>query len=211
MFPPSGRQALAVHGRLLDAEMLDWERRTFGCNPNLVLDRIARRPLNEAFALAYSSYYLYFAVPPLYFARAGRTRDLDRYALAVCTAQYACFLGFAALPLAGPIAALSSSFDPPRLAGYLAVPAQTWLMERADPPGTCFPSSHVAGAWAATLAAFPALPRPVAWTMTALTTALTASVVHCRYHYAVDAVAGLAVAHLAHRTARRYAGTARTS
>ncbi|MFI9202852.1 phosphatase PAP2 family protein [Streptomyces sp. NPDC053048] len=203
LFPASGRQALALYGRLLDNEMLVWERRAFGCHPNLACDKIAWRALNEALTVAYSSYYLYFAVPPFHLARTGRDRDLERYVLAICLAQYCCFLGFAVLPLAGPIAALRASFDPPRLTGYLAVPAQTWLMDRADPPGTCFPSSHVAGAWAATLTALPVLPRPAARTMAAVTTALTVSVVHCRYHYVVDAVAGLAIAALAHRAAPR--------
>ncbi|MFC9730836.1 phosphatase PAP2 family protein [Streptomyces roseolus] len=201
LFYPSGAQSLALHGRLLDAEMLAAERRVLRRPFNLLFDRVASRPLNEALTACYSSFYLYFLVPPVYLMAQDRDRDLERYVLAFCLAQYTCYLGFAALPLAGPVAALRDAFSTPQLRGYLLVPAQQWLMERADPPGTCFPSSHVAGAWAATFVARHALPRSAARALTALTCALTCSVVYCRYHYLVDALAGVAVAGLAYRGA----------
>ncbi|MFD5935358.1 phosphatase PAP2 family protein [Streptomyces sp. NPDC060333] len=201
LFHPSGAQSLALHGCLLDAEMLAAERRVLRQPFNLVLDTVASRPLNEALTACYSSFYLYFLVPPAYLTAQGRDRDLERYVLAFCLAQYTCYLGFAALPLAGPVTALQGAFCTPQLRGYLLTPAQQWLTEHADPPGTCFPSSHVAGAWAATLAARRAVPRSAARAMTALTCALTCSVVYCRYHYIVDALAGVLVAHLAYYAA----------
>ncbi|MEU4949824.1 phosphatase PAP2 family protein [Streptomyces lavendulae] len=198
LFYPSGAQSLALHGRLLDEEMLAAERRVLRRPFNLLLDSVASRPLNEALTACYSSFYLYFLVPPAYLMAQGRDRDLERYILAFCLAQYTCYLGFASLPLAGPVTALRGAFSTPQLSGYLLTSAQQWLMERADPPGTCFPSSHVAGAWAATLVARRAVPRSAARALTALTCALTCSVVYCRYHYVVDALAGVAVAHLAY-------------
>ncbi|MEV6683058.1 phosphatase PAP2 family protein [Streptomyces erythrochromogenes] len=201
LFYPSGAQSLALHGRLLDEEMLAAERRVLRRPFNLLLDSVVSRPLNEVLTACYSSFYLYFLVPPVYLMARDRDRDLERYVLAFCLAQYSCYLGFATLPLAGPVASLRDVFSTPHLRGYLVVPAQQWLMERADPPGTCFPSSHVAGAWAAGFAARHAVPRSAACALTALTCALTCSVVYCRYHYLVDALAGVAVARLAYRAA----------
>ncbi|WP_424887377.1 phosphatase PAP2 family protein [Streptomyces sp. XH2] len=130
-------------------------------------------------------------------------RGLDRYVLCLCLASYLCFLGFIALPLAGPIASLAGAFSPPQLHGYLAQPLQAWLMENADPPGTCFPSSHVAGAWAGALALRRSdVPGAAARVMTTAAAVVTVAVVYCRYHYVLDAVADTAVAALTVRLAK---------
>ncbi|MEV6594878.1 phosphatase PAP2 family protein [Streptomyces acidicola] len=198
LFSASGPQSLALHGRLLDDTMLAWEQHLFGAHPNLLLGDLASRPLTEALSLSYSSYYLYFVLPPAYFLAKGMHQALQRYVLALCLALYLCFLGFILLPLAGPITALAPAFTPHQLHGYLAQPLQAQLMASADPPGTCFPSSHVAGAWAAALSvrATP-VPPPAKRLLIAATALLTGSVVYCRYHYVLDAAAGMATAGLA--------------
>ncbi|MFF4218435.1 phosphatase PAP2 family protein [Streptomyces nondiastaticus] len=128
---------------------------------------------------------------------------MERYVLCLCLASCLCFLVFVALPLAGPITSLAGAFSPPQLHGYVAQPLQAWLMRNADPPGTCFPSSHVAGAWAGALALRTGdVPRAAARVMTAAAVVVTVAVVYCRYHYVLDAVAGTAVAALTVRLAR---------
>ncbi|WP_031081281.1 phosphatase PAP2 family protein [Streptomyces sp. NRRL S-1831] len=204
LFSASGPQSLALHGRLLDDTMLVWEQHLFGAHPNLLLGALASRPLTEALSLSYSSYYLYFVLPPAYFLAKGMHQALHRYVLGLCLAHYLCFLGFMLLPLAGPVAALAPAFTPDHLHGYLAQPLQAQLMASADPPGTCFPSSHVAGAWAAALSIRGAsVPRPAKRLMIAATALITVSVVYCRYHYVLDAAAGMATAALAVFLTRR--------
>lgn len=204
LFSVAGSQSLALHGRMLDEVMLTWEQQLFGAHPNVLLGAVASRPLNELLSLSYSSYYLYFVLPPAYFLAKGMHQALHRYVLALCLALYLCFLGFMLLPLAGPITALAPAFTPDHLHGYLAQPLQAQLMASADPPGTCFPSSHVAGAWAAALSVQAAsVPRPAKRGMIAATALLTVSVVYCRYHYVLDAAAGVATAGLALFLTRR--------
>ncbi|MGK5546178.1 phosphatase PAP2 family protein [Streptomyces sp. URMC 127] len=204
LFASAGAQAPALHGRLLDRTMLTWEEHLFGTHPNLLLDSVASRPLNEALSIGYSCYYLCFVLPPAYLILRGLDRALEHYVLCMCLASYLCFLGFIALPLAGPLTSLAGAFSPPHLHGYLAQPLQAWLMKNADPPGTCFPSSHVAGAWAAALALRTSgAPRAATRLMATTAAVVTVAVVYCRYHYALDAAAGAAVAGLAARTAVR--------
>ncbi|GHG91794.1 phosphatase PAP2 family protein [Streptomyces lanatus] len=198
LFSVAGSQSLALHGRMLDEVMLTWEQQLLGAYPNVLLGAVASRPLNELLSLSYSSYYLYFVLPPAYFIATRMHEASKRYILAMCVAIYLCCLGFMLLPLVGPIAALHGAFMPEHLQGYLAQPLQAQLMASADPPGTCFPSSHVAGAWAAALSVWAApVPRPAKRLMIAATVLLTVSVVYCRYHYVLDAAAGMATAALA--------------
>ncbi|MFC7241572.1 phosphatase PAP2 family protein [Catellatospora aurea] len=93
---------------------------------------------------------------------------------------------------------------------YVLAPAQQWLMAHADPVGTCFPSAHVAGAWAVVLAARRIWGRAVFLRLLLPTILLTVSVVYTRYHYTADAAAGLAVAlaadALVSRISRRVSG-----
>ena len=59
-----------------------------------------------------------------------------------------------------------------------------------DTPGGAFPSSHVAAAVVCVLMAARRYPL-LGWAFVPFCTSLIASTVYCRYHYAVDAVAGI--------------------
>jgi membrane-associated phospholipid phosphatase len=116
-----------------------------------------------------------------------------------------CYLGFCLLPINGPIWALREEFASGRLPGYVITPLQDYVMMRFDPEGTCFPSSHVAIAWAAALS----VRSSRRWILYAMTAGLTVSVVYTRYHYVSDAVLGLLVAVVACQVARRGSRTRR--
>lgn len=60
-------------------------------------------------------------------------------------------------------------------------------------PGAAFPSSHVVIAIATVFFAFRYL-RPIRWPHLAVVILLCLSTVYCRYHYAVDVVAGVLTA-----------------
>ncbi len=62
-----------------------------------------------------------------------------------------------------------------------------------EAPGAAFPSSHVAIAWCTVFFSFKYL-RGIRWIHAVLALLLTVSTVYCRYHYAVDVLAGLATA-----------------
>jgi hypothetical protein len=183
-----------IHGCWLDPEVIAWETRLFGGSPNLLLDKIVSKPLTEFFMLVYFSYYIYIFIPPVLFFARRRLQDLDRFVLGLVLAFIFCSLGFVLLPLQGPIFALVHEFRLPRLAGYFFTPLQGWLMSWGDPAGTCFPSSHVAVAWTCLLNFRRIFGRRVFWLIFPFTVCLTIAVVYNRYHYAVDALAGLVVA-----------------
>lgn len=72
----------------------------------------------------------------------------------------------------------------------------TWIMDRiiehGAVSGNCFPSAHVAGAWAIVLAlAARRRHRAAAWIGAVLAAGMTVACVYTRYHHFVDVVAGL--------------------
>ncbi|HEY2792498.1 MAG TPA: phosphatase PAP2 family protein [Micromonosporaceae bacterium] len=194
LYPAIGPYVLILRGHFLDGGMNAWEQRAFGGHPNLVLDRIASPPLTEVLYACYFGFYLFFLVPPLALFVRRRYADLERYVFTLMAALYVCYLGFLVVPLAGPGASLAGQFHPATLTGYVIVPVQKFIMANGDPAGACFPSAHVAGAWAAMLAIRRVFGRRVFWIVFPIAVGLTVAVVYTRYHYLSDALAGLVVA-----------------
>ena len=189
----AGRSALAIHGRYLDTEVNSFELSVFGDHPNLVLDRLATQPLTELMMAGYVLYYAFFLVPPLILLAQRRRHELERYVFTLTFVLYVCFVGFSLVPLVGPALSLSDSFETRELSGYLATGMQHFIASFGDPPGACWPSAHVAGAWAALLSIRQAFGTSALWATLPVTVCITIAVVYCRYHYASDALAGLVV------------------
>ena len=80
------RYVLVLRGHFVDAGMNAWEQRAFGGHPNLVIDRIASRPLTEALYACYFGFYLFFLIPPVYLFVKERYIDLERYVFALMAA-----------------------------------------------------------------------------------------------------------------------------
>jgi membrane-associated phospholipid phosphatase len=94
--------------------------------------------------------------------------------------------------------------DPPRIAfGGTDLPniftavrrLNLWLVGDYGIHSSVFPSAHVSSAFAATWALFAYLPerRRIGWGMLIYAVSVAVATVYGRYHYAADAVAGLAV------------------
>lgn len=195
---------LIFRGHFLDAGMNAWEARAFGGHPNIVIDQIASRPLTEFLYACYFGFYLFFVIPPVALFAARRYADLERYVSTLMAALYTCYLGFLFVPLLGPGYSLAGQFHPATLTGYVIVGVQKFIMATGDPAGACFPSAHVAGAWAATLAIRSIFGRRVYWTLFPFVVCLSVAVVYTRYHYASDALAGGTVALIAFALIRRW-------
>jgi membrane-associated phospholipid phosphatase len=139
---------------------------------------------------AYLSYYLIVSAPALYFAWRGDLESVRRFVLVVIATFVLCYLVFIFFPVAGPY------YEFPRPpAWFIDNPAARLAYEALSTGssyGAAFPSSHVAAAVAATLAAARASKR-LGLLLLIPTVLMTVGVVYCQMHYAVDALAGLAV------------------
>jgi membrane-associated phospholipid phosphatase len=178
---------VAVH----DPLVRQWELLLFGAQISRDWWQAApSRFWSTVFHSAYLSYYLIISAPALYFAWRGDLQAVRRFVLVVIATFVICYLAFMFFPVAGPY------YEFPRPAAWFTnnLPARLTYEALAGGSsyGAAFPSSHVAAALAASLAAWRA-SRRLGLILLVPTLLLTVGVVYCQMHYGVDALAGLAV------------------
>jgi membrane-associated phospholipid phosphatase len=140
--------------------------------------------------LAYFSYYPIVIFPPILLVLRGRPTDARAVVFAIMMAFVVCYMFFVLYPVAGPNYTFEHPTGPVR---------EVWsaklvygILAGGSAFGTAFPSSHVAASTAATVALWHAWKR-VGVGVTLPLLLLTVGTVYCQMHYAIDAIAGLAV------------------
>lgn len=174
-----------------DAVVQRWESFIFGTQISREWWQAAPSPFwSTIFHGAYLSYYLILSAPAIYLAWRGDLAGVRRFVLVVITTFVLCYLVFIFFPVAGPY------YQFPRPASWFIANLPARLAYEAlatgSSYGTAFPSSHVAAALAATVAAMQA-SRRLGLILLVPTLLLTVGVVYCQMHYGVDAIAGLVV------------------
>jgi membrane-associated phospholipid phosphatase len=178
-------------GPLYDGLVQRWELLVFGGQISREWWQSApSRFWSTTFHAAYLSYYLIISAPALYFAWRGDLPAVRRFVLVVITTFVLCYLAFIFFPVAGPY----YQFARPDRWFISNLPARLTYeaLATGSSYGAAFPSSHVAAAVAATLAAARS-SRRLGMVLLIPTMLMTVGVVYCQMHYGVDALAGLAV------------------
>jgi membrane-associated phospholipid phosphatase len=200
---------LLVSG-FLDPFFIRLEARVFGSQPSLAfMDALPYRPVSELLYAAYFSYYLMIVGVGLALYYRDR-RQFFHYLSVLSFVFYVCYLIYIATPVMGPRIFFRGIVDYRLPADIQPVVAPTFpaaieagvfyqIMARIyhtfEAPGGAFPSSHVAVAIGTLFFSFRYL-RPIRWLHLAAVILLCLSTVYCRYHYAVDVVAGALTAAL---------------
>jgi membrane-associated phospholipid phosphatase len=195
----------------LDPIVARWEQALFGCQPSvLFMQKLPWLAVSELFYASYFSYYIMIAgVGIALFLRSRQ--QFFHYVSVVSFLFYVCYLIYIFLPVIGSRAFFH------QVEGY-ALPAETqqlavtdaypeavqagvffrimrWVYRVFEAPGAALPSSHVAVALCTVFFSFRYLRR-IRYLHLAVALLLCLSTVYCRYHYVVDALAGLAAAAL---------------
>jgi len=183
----NGSGAASTH----DALIQHWEQLLFGMQPSRDWWRAAPAAFwSTLFHGAYLSFYPLVAISPLAFMLRHDERSLERSVLWGITTFLACYVVFILFPVAGPY------YEFPRPTGPFVQNPMARLvyaaLSRGSAYGAAFPSSHVAAAVVLTGSAY-AGSRRLGWALVLPTLLLTVGVVYCQMHYAIDAIAGLAV------------------
>lgn len=175
-----------------DLTVQAWEEALFGAQPSLDWIRSASWTwLSWPMHLAYLSYYFIVAGAPLGLLLLGRRREAAGAATLIMAAFYVCYSIFAFFPVAGPRYAFTLARN--AATANAAARLTQDLLNSASAWGTAFPSSHVAAAVTAGLAAWSGW-RPLGAVLVPLALLMTLGTVYGQFHYAVDALAGLLVA-----------------
>jgi membrane-associated phospholipid phosphatase len=210
---------------VFDHQVIRIEQWLFGFQPGLALmDRFPSAWVGEVFYLSYFSYYVMIAGVGLALFLRDRAQFFH-FVSVTSFVFYCCYLAYIFYPVIGPRVFYSE------IPGYVLpadlqalYPAVTFpeavqagvffqimgvLYDYFEPAGAAFPSSHVAVAIVTALFSTRYLPRirGLHWFMVVM---MSISTVYCRYHYAVDVLAGVLTALLLIPVAewlyRRYGG-----
>jgi membrane-associated phospholipid phosphatase len=185
--------ATIVYGdeRVFDPFVQGWDRALFGTDPaRTMAGTLPNVVVSEALHLAYLSYYLMIYGPPLVMYLRGDLASFRRTVLAFTIAATTCFAVFCVFPVEGPRYAWPAPAGVPD--GPLRALALA-LLEGGSSRGTAFPSSHLAIALAISLSSLRWSRRAGAL-LVGLSLLLGVGAVYGGFHYAVDMLAGGAVA-----------------
>jgi hypothetical protein len=185
---------LAASGgvRTYDPLVRNWEFQLFGEQLSRTWWQSARsRFWSTVLHASYFSYYVVVPAGPIWFLWRGDRRALDRAVLAIIATFIVCYLAFLFMPVAGPYYEFPR--PGPEMVDNWAARLVYGVLENGSSYGAAFPSSHVAATFAATGAAAIA-SRRLGLILGVPSVLLTIGVVYCQMHYAVDALAGIAVA-----------------
>ena len=175
----------------LTAAIPAWESALFGGQPSLYLsERLAFVPLSE---------YLHSATCPTRssFRRSPRTGTsaggaaFGELLLLLSTVLLGSYLFFILLPVDSPYY-LWPRLGPP-LSGHLFFDLVHEVSARGGARGGAFPSAHVSGAVVVSLVAWRH-QRRLAYLLVPITGGVMIATVYGRFHYALDAIAGAALA-----------------
>jgi membrane-associated phospholipid phosphatase len=178
-------------GRYFDSLIIHWEGILFGGQPSQVLAAVLPSLfLSEVLHAAYLSYYLIIFGPPLYLYLTGRREAFRAVVFGLMLVFILHYLFFIYFPVQGP-RYLFPAPDGVLATGFFYQLTHR-ILEAGSSQGAAFPSSHVGVAFAQAALAVRYLPR-LAPTLFVAATALSIGAIYGGFHYATDAVAGLAL------------------
>lgn len=192
----------------LDPFFIRLEGSIFGGQPSVAfMQDLPYWPVSEVFYAAYFLYYLMIAGVGLALFMRDR-RQFYHYVSVVSFVFYVCYLIYIFTPVIGPPVfhqTVKGYELPPEFlpSADLTIPAtiqsglffriMAWICDNLEAPGAAFPSSHVAVALTTVYFSFRYL-RAVRVAHLVVVVLLALATVYCRYHYAVDVIAGVITA-----------------
>ncbi len=183
-----------VTDRYYDPLVRRWEQWLFPSAPVMRLSQwIDHLVLSEFLHFSYISYYWMIVALSLTLYCGRRYRQYQIYVFTLLLTFYFCYLWFIFFPVEGPRYSVAP-LDP-TLRGGPFYRLSHWILSQGAARGTAFPSSHVAAGVVTLLCAWTMAPR-LFWIMLPFAIGLVVGTVYGRFHYAVDAAAGLGVAFL---------------
>jgi membrane-associated phospholipid phosphatase len=173
-----------------DESVLSFEVNLAGQPWGLLLQQVVHPYVTEMSMFAYVIYAMLLPATAAICYWFGGEKAVDDYLLALCVAFSICFVGFMIYPLAGPYFFSSETYSVPLRGGFFTQCGE-WIRIHKHYPGGSLPSPHCAGA-TVMLAMLFRYNRSIAFVVLPTILLLYISTVYGRFHYAIDAVVGIA-------------------
>jgi membrane-associated phospholipid phosphatase len=191
LYKLSGRINIGLPRWVLDGPLESLEGRIFGGQPSMLLaERAPWVPLSEALHACYFGLYLLIPCPAVSLLIRGRDEEGAKAVFALCGCLLLLLLFYIWLPVTSPLYRYPMIGGPPAH-GFFFRLAHRFSRE-GGVIGAAFPSGHAALATLALLLSWKWM-RGLFWITLVPTFGLLIATVYCRYHYALDTLAGMAV------------------
>jgi len=182
----------AARGGARDEILAAADRALFGVDVTVWLQRVARPAVNDVFFLLYSTYYfLALALGVLLWIRDRETAR--RFIFSLMLVYYVSYAGYFFVPALGPRFAQASRYAVSLTGSPIARGISDTINGLEKTKFDVFPSGHTMVAVAVLMVAWKRARDAFRYFLP-LALGLIVSTVYCRYHYAVDAIAGAALA-----------------
>jgi len=196
LFPLLYREVEVLAGAFgnwrLTATVAATEAALFGGHPSLYLsERLPFVPLSEFLHFCYLAYVVVIPAVAAWWYFAGRRAAFHELLLLLAAVMYASYLFFILFPVDSPYYRFDRLAAP--LAGHPFFDLVHAMSARGGARGGAFPSAHVSGAMVLLLVAWRH-QRRLAIGLLPIVLGLIAATVYGRFHYAVDAIAGIGLA-----------------
>ena len=196
LFPLLYREVEVLAGAIgnwrLTATVAATEAALFGGHPSLYLsERLPFVPLSEFLHFCYLAYVVVIPAVAAWWYFGGRRAAFHELLLLLAAVMYASYLFFILLPVDSPYYRFDRLAAP--LAGHPFFDLVHAMSARGGARGGAFPSAHVSGAVVLLLVAWRH-QRRLALGLLPIVLGLIAATVYGRFHYAVDAIAGIGLA-----------------
>lgn len=181
---------------LRDNWLIYADRLIFGFDPVVALEKYISPALTDFMVANYVLLFLYIPCVFLLLTWKNNQRGLRDFLLGLIMASFIGYLGYLAVPAIGPQHTQSKLFTIDLWQRDVKVMAQSALEMLIDLnriKRDCFPSMHVCLAMLCLLYSWRWL-RGFFWVLLPATLCLIFSTFYLRYHYVIDAVAGIALA-----------------
>lgn len=180
--------------RLHDALVQRWELALFGGQVSVLWhQRMPVPALSWVLHACYGSYYWIVMLVPVWLYARGRREAFQRAGFVMALGFYVCYVIFGLFPVAGPNYFYALPTGP--VVEVLPARYVYVMLGAGSAMGTAFPSSHVVATWMTVYAAWRDARR-LALVLLPVALLLAVGTVYGQFHYAVDALAGAALAFL---------------
>jgi membrane-associated phospholipid phosphatase len=192
LYPMTGRINSGMTSWVLDGPIEKLEGMLFGGQPSLYLsERLPSLFLSEFLHGCYFGYYLLVVALGVTLAAQRRHREMSFCVGIVCTCFFVCLLCYIWLPSRSPLY-LYPLIGPPLTNGFFYELTHS-VARQGGVIGGAFPSSHAAVSFLNLLLAYR-WARVSFFATLVPTAGLLFATVYCRYHFALDTIAGMLVA-----------------
>ncbi|MBF0558820.1 MAG: phosphatase PAP2 family protein [Nitrospirae bacterium] len=193
IFDSLGLIVHAVNRHDIDYLLIRFDYRMFGGYSTVLLERFINPLLTDVLQVAYSTYYFIPIALGISLKVGGKRGPFEKSLFLMLFCFYLSYVGYLLFPAVGPRYAMNHLYDR-ELDGFLVSrPIQNTLNLLEGIKRDAFPSGHTAIALTSLFLSYRYDRTLFRWMLVPVILLVPATV-YCRYHYAVDVVAGAILA-----------------